>query len=265
MLGHFLTLLSAAAFAAFILCLSILLTSAAGREFRWRALPFASWLPLLAAFYFIPIGSLPSFIAFEYGGFCAAALLFLSSVLKARRCASYRWIWNFIAFPIVFCAAWAALAFFAFHAGVPGALASLGTYSVVPLWNVAGGVARSGMIFIFIALLCSMPKNPRSNAGFVRLEPDGVADSLHALLCAAFVAALLLPWNFSELAGIFGLQAFFIDFVFFWAKCALVCLAAGGARHIAGYAPGFRAGALPPIFTLFGAGCIVAETLGLFQ
>lgn len=259
MSGNFLTLFSAAAFAAFLICFSILLAPSSKEHLR-KNFPARLFAPL-AAFYFVPAGSLPPFVSFEYGGFCAALLLFLSSILNAPR-GSSRPFADAVAFPFVFCASWGSLAISAYRLGVPGSLASLGTYSAMPLWGVAGFLSRIGMIFLMLALLCSMPKGSRlkESACF-----DGyrAAAALHSLLCAAFIATLLLPWNLSCFIRIYGAFGFLLDFIFFLAKCALLLCVSRFASRAANCANGGRAFALALIFTFCGAGCIAAETFAL--
>ena len=79
-----LTLVSAASFAAFILCFALVFPRPAGERCAEASPLFCcaprcfarlSALCSLAAFYFVPVGSLLPFIDFEFGGSVAAALL----------------------------------------------------------------------------------------------------------------------------------------------------------------------------------------------
>ena len=139
----FLTLVSAASFAAFILCFALVVPRPAGERCAEASPLFCaaprncarlSALCALAAFYFVPVGSLPPFIEFEFGGSVAAVLLIASALLDMPRGAlNLRAAAKALSFPAAFCFAWALLALCVSRAGVPGALGSLGTYSVMPL------------------------------------------------------------------------------------------------------------------------------------
>lgn len=196
-------------------------------------------------------------MAYEWGGFAAAALLVLSAVLNLPRgtpapCAAA----EPLVFPAVFCFAWALLALFVSRAGVPGALGSLGTYSVMPLWNAAGVCGRAGMAFLLVLLLCALPDGPR--------RPEEAMDAaLHSSLCAALVTALLLPWNLSEFAGVGGFFAFMLDFIFFWGKAFAVGFAALRVPRRAGRLVFGRATALYAALMLCAALCVFIES-GVF-
>lgn len=260
-----LTFVSAAAFAAFILCFALLSARPAGEGAeaspRLRGASAnrarAAAVCALAAFYFIPVGSLPPYIAYERGGFAAAALLVLSAVLNLPRGALASGATaKTLAFPAVFCFTWALLALFVSSAGVPGALGSLGSYSVMPLWSAAGIWGRAGMAFLLALLLCAMHDCPRRSG-------EALAAALHFSLCAALITALLLPWNLSEFAGIGGVFAFMLDFIFFWGKAFAVGFAASRVPRRAGRLAFGRATALYAALMLCAALCVFIES-GVF-
>ena len=267
-----LTLVSAASFAAFILCFALVFPRPAGERCAEASPLFCcaprcfarlSALCSLAAFYFVPVGSLPPFIEFEFGGFAAAALLIASALLDMRRGAPRLGsVAAALAFPAAFCFAWALLALFASRAGVPGALGSLGTYSVMPLWRAAGVWGRVGMVCLFILLLCLFPNASRARAGS-RRSSENLAAALRASLCAALVTALLLPWNLSEFIAAGGFYAFFLDFIFFWMKVLLAAAAASFVSRRAGDAAFVRASALYAALVTCGVVCMFVET-GIF-
>ena len=263
-----LTLVSAASFAAFILCFALVFPRPAGERCAEASPLFCcaprcfarlSALCSLAAFYFVPVGSLPPFIEFEFGGFAAAALLIASALLDMRRGAPRLGsAAAALAFPAAFCFAWALLALFVSRAGVPGALGSLGTYSVMPLWCVAGVWGRAGMFCLFVLLLCLFPNTARASAGS-RSSSETLAAALRASLCAALVTALLLPWNLSEFIAAGGFPAFFLDFIFFWIKASAVGCAATSAPRAAALLPRRRAPLLYAALIICGAFCIFIE------
>ena len=263
-----LTLVSAASFAAFILCFALVFPRPAG-ECRAEASPLFCCAPrcfarlsalcALAAFYFVPVGSLPPFIDFEFGGFIVVALLIASALLDMPRGAlNLRAAAKALSFPAAFCFAWALLAIFVSRAGVPGALGSLGTYSVMPLWRAAGVWGRAGMVCLFVLLLCLFPNASRASAGS-RSSSENIAAALRALLCAALVTALLLPWNLSEFIVAGGFYAFFLDFIFFWIKTSAVGCAATFATRAAALPAWRRAPLLYAALIICGAFCIFIE------
>lgn len=263
-----LTLVSAASFAAFILCFALVFPRPAG-ERRAEASPllcgatpgFArlSALCALAAFYFVPVGSLPPFIDFEFGGFVAAALLIASALLDMPRGeARFGSVVAALVFPATFCVTWALLALFVSRAGVPGALGSLGTYSVMPLWRTAGVWGRAGMVCLFVLLLCLLPNVARARTGS-RRSSENLAAALRASLCAALVTALLLQWNLSEFIAASGFYAFFLDFIFFWIKAFAVGCAATFAARAAVLLARRRAPLLYAALIICGAFCIFIE------
>ena len=159
-----------------------------------------------------------------------------------------------LAFPAAFCFAWALLALFVSRAGVPGALGSLGTYSVMPLWRAAGVWGRAGMVCLFVLLLCLLPRWRQRDARAVLRK---IAARL--ALCAALVTALLLPWNLSEFIAAGGFYAFFLDFIFFWIKASAVGCAATFAPRAAVLLARRRAPLLYAALIIFGAFCIFIE------
>ena len=263
-----LTLVSAASFAAFILCFALVFPRPAGERCAEASPLFCcaprcfarlSALCSLAAFYFVPVGSLPPFIDFEFGGSVAAALLIASALLDMPRGAlNLRAAAKALAFPAAFCFAWALLALFVSSAGVPGVLGSLGTYSVMPLWRTAGVWGRAGIVCLLILLLCLFPNVARANAGSRRFS-ENLAAALRASLCGALVAALLLPWNLSEFIAAGGFYAFFLDFIFFWIKASAVGCAATFAPRAAALSSRRRAPLLYAALIIFGALCIFIE------
>lgn len=263
-----LTLVSAASFAAFILCFALVFPRPAGERCAEASPLFCcaprcfarlSALCSLAAFYFVPVGSLLPFIDFEFGGSVAAALLIASALLDMPRGAlNLRAAAKALAFPAAFCFAWALLALFVSSAGVPGVLGSLGTYSVMPLWRAAGVWGRAGIVCLLILLLCLFPNVARANAGS-RRSSENLAAALRASLCAALVAALLLPWNLSEFIAAGGFYAFFLDFIFFWIKASAVGCAATFAPRAAALSSRRRAPLLYAALIIFGALCIFIE------
>lgn len=263
-----LTLVSAASFAAFILCFALVFPRPAGERCAEASQLFCaaprcfsrlSALCALAAFYFVPVGSLPPFIEFEFGGFSAMALLVASALLDMPRGAlNLRAAAKALSFPAAFCFAWALLALFVSRAGVPGALGSLGTYSVMPLWRAAGVWGRADMVCLFILLLCLFPNASRARVGTRRSSED-LAAALRASLCAALVTALLLPWNLSEFIAVGGFSAFFLDFIFFWIKAFAVGCTATFAPRAAALPARRRAPLLYAALIIFGAFCIFIE------
>lgn len=263
-----LTLVSAASFAAFILCFALVFPRPAGERCAEASPLFCcaprcfarlSALCSLAAFYFVPVGSLPPFIDFEFCGFIAAALLIASALLDMPRGeARFGSAAAALVFPASFCFAWALLALFVSRAGVPGALGSLGTYSVMPLWRAAGVWGRAGMVCLFILLLCLFPNASRASAG-ARRSPENLAAALRASLCAALVTALLLPWNISAFIAAGGFYAFFLDFIFFWIKASAVGCVATFAACAAALPARRRAPLLYAALIICGAFCIFIE------
>lgn len=263
-----LTLVSAASFAAFILCFALVFPRPAGERcaeasplFCCAPRGFArlSALCSLAAFYFVPVGSLPPFIDFEFGGFIVVALLIASALLDMpRRELNLRAAAKALAFPAAFCFAWVLLALFVSRAGVPGALGSLGTYSVMPLWCVAGAWGRAGIVCLFVLLLCLFPNAARARAG-TRRSSENLAAALRVALCAALVAALLLPWNISAFIAAGGFYAFFLDFIFFWIKASAVGCAATFAARAAALPARRRVALLYTALIICGAFCIFIE------
>ena len=263
-----LTLVSAASFAAFILCFAFVFPRPAGERRAEASQLFCaaprgfarlSALCALAAFYFVPVGSLPPFIDFEFCGFIAAALLIASALLDMPRGAPrFGSAAAALVFPASFCFAWALLALFVSRAGVPGALGSLGTYSVMPLWRAAGVWGRAGIVCLLILLLCLFPNVARANAGS-RRSSENLAAALRASLCAALVTALLLPWNLSEFIAAGGFYAFFLDFIFFWIKASAVGCAATFAPRAAALLTRRRAPLLYAALIICGVFCIFIE------
>jgi len=151
-------------------------------------------LPALAAFLFLPLGSLPPFLPLSTGMFAFFALFCLSLLLlgllpgaaspaaraKVAVAAGYGLL------PLA--GASAAAAFFAYAHGAPGAPFNMGTFSIMPLWLMADIPARAGLAVMAVGLLLCIGK------GFPLAPHAAFAwNSLRLAVAHTFLTLLLPP------------------------------------------------------------------------
>ena len=112
-------------------------------------------VPALAAFLFLPQGSLPPFLPLSAGipalfALFGLLLLLLGAAPPAARARTTVAV-GYGLLPLA--AACAAAAFSAHARGAPGSPLSMGTLSIMPLWSIAGIPARAGLAVMAVGLL----------------------------------------------------------------------------------------------------------------
>jgi len=157
----------------------------------WQRLAIA---PALAAFLFLPLGSLPPFFPLSTGMFALFALFFLTLLLlgaaspaaraRAVTAAGYGLL------PLATAAT--ATAFFAYAHGVPGSPFSMGTLSTIPLWSMVSNPARAGLAVMAVGLLLCIGK-----AFPLAAHAPFAWYALRLAVAYTFLALLLPPLFFS--------------------------------------------------------------------
>lgn len=191
---------------------------------RARFLSLFSAIFFCAAFYFIPMGSLPAFAPFRRGIFFFFALVFLAVILsRLDRLAAGENILIYLLCDrgVKFFAALAAslslFLLFASLCGLPGALLSFETYASPLLFESAGACVKAGFVLLAFSFIVLAPDGAAGRAGFA-----GVGAMLEALLYPAVIAALFLPLNVGLSLGLSALPMFGADFLFFWLKVFII-------------------------------------------
>lgn len=183
---------------------------------------------LLAAYFFIPMGSLPPFIPFRYGGIVFALLAAcapLAGTYKTEPFAArhvYRTGGNFPLFAAACAAALAPLSLYVSKTGVPGSIFSLGTYSATLLWDTGGLCVKAGMSFLMLSLCTAVPARLAGHSE--EHGPDALVQALETALPPAVITAMFIPWNVGAMLGISGPAMFFFDFMLFWCKSSLLSI-----------------------------------------
>jgi hypothetical protein len=172
----------------------------------------------LAAFLFIPPGSLPALYDMAWGGIATLGLLgagLACARAGAVGCQSGReraapvsaWAMLAAAFPL--------LAAYADARGLPGEIFSLGMFSSFPLWEITGGWGRAGLVCLLLAIV--------RKAGGLRASVRGsLAGRVWSLGFSALIVCLFFPWSLAGYAAelIFPFAA--ADFCLFWIKALLL-------------------------------------------
>lgn len=183
---------------------------------------------LLTAYCFIPMGSLPPFISFRYGGIVfvlLTACAHLAGTYKTEPFAArhvYRTGGNFPLFSAACAAALAPLSLYVSKTGVPGSIFSLGTYSATPLWDTGGLCVKAGMSFLMLSLCAAVPARLAGHSE--EHGPDALVQALETALPPAVITAMFIPWNVGAMLGISGPAMFFFDFMLFWCKSSLLSI-----------------------------------------
>ena len=198
---------------------------------RARFLSLFSAIFFCAAFYFIPMGSLPAFAPFRRGMVFFFALVFLAVILSRldRLAVGENILISLLCDRGVkfFAALAASLSLFLLFAslcGLPGALLSFETSASPLLFESAGACVKAGFVLLAFSLIV--------------LAPDGA--TLEALLYPAAIATLFFPLNVGLSLGLSALPMFGADFLFFWLKVFIIKEGVmPSARRVAAAADGF--------------------------
>lgn len=159
---------------------------------------------MLAAFSFLPPGSLPPFVDMPLG-----ALLFFCFFACSLLLLGDKKLW----LPYVFfCATFGVFACFFYYRGVPGSVFNFGTFVAMPFWQFVTPV--EGVGGVLLAAIAILFLRPIIRSG----KSHGVCGILIGMGASALWVSLFLPFN---VAPIFNLseRAFAgIDAVLFWMK-----------------------------------------------
>lgn len=167
----------------------------------------------LAAFIFLPPGSLPPLYNGPHGGLFFGACLGSSLLLTYGRGAIGPYIlWTLSFF---------ALAEHAWRRGMPGTPTNLGTFVAMPVWSVADSYAFTGFLFLAFGHALGAASLFSHDAGDA--SPTRRIQGLAA--CGLFTV-FFLPWNFSSFIS--GPTRFLAgtDYLLFWTKTLLAHFAA---------------------------------------
>jgi hypothetical protein len=172
----------------------------------------------LAAFLFIPPGALPALYDMAWGGIASLGLL--GAGLACTRAGAVDSQSGRPATPPV--SAWAMLAAscpplaaYAEARGLPGEIFSLGMFSSFPLWEIAGGWGRAGLVCLLLAIV--------RKAGALRASVRGnLAGRVWALGFSAVIVCLFFPWSLAGHAAALTFPLAAADFCLFWIKVLLL-------------------------------------------
>lgn len=206
--------------------------------FKMSKLPlplYLSCFSLIAAYYFIPMGSLPQFFTIPGGFIIVAALLLVAQSCYIRGLRAYspelyaaldRYSVNaltkftFTLFVVVLTLAW-----YMMTIGIPGRVLSMNSYAAMPLSMEVGPLGTAGLVCFFLSLAVVSPCRRICDAKLPRpssmLE---IYDAVRSSLCPAIITAMFLPCNIGLRMGLIGIPMYAADFLFFWLKAAALQL-----------------------------------------
>ncbi len=174
----------------------------------------------LAVFAFIPPGALPPFYDISVGA--AASLVCLGLTLAAAGLVpgtdgrALRMAALYALLPL--CLALGSCMWYAHQRGAPGSVFSMGTLSVMPIWEGAKLWSKAGLLLLLLGLA-------RGGTEARRLAgAAGLAGRLWALAFSAVLVCLFAPWSLGRLLGLSGVWLLVADFCFFWLKTLLAAL-----------------------------------------
>ena len=241
----FITLFSASAFAYILILISLLFVlfeeAVYGRPERTGSFigadsavyPYgglSSFAALVSAvlfcisFYFIPMGSLPSFahprhnILFLYASLFAALLFTrFRSTGRHRSALSAFLSYDGVKFLFLLTVVLLLFVLFASRYGIPGELLSFETYAAPLLFGSAGPFGKAAFVLFALCLAAFAPSGEKRGPLFLR-----TAGMFEALVYPALIAALFVPVNAGLSLGLFGLPLFAADLLLFWVKVFLI-------------------------------------------
>jgi len=186
----------------------------------------------LAAFLWIPLGSLPTLFPFSWGALAVPACLALASGFAGE------WSWDGAtrrqARVLAFLGL--SLALFAWYArqrGVPGELFSLDSYMATPLAGLMEWRERLGMLLLALALLLAVRDVQQNLASelvqVTRLDPgearavvaSALVRQIWILAALGMAVCLFAPFSPAGWLGMVGITGTVADALFFWLKVLL--------------------------------------------
>lgn len=238
------SVLSAAAFAYILLSLSLLFVlfeEAVLKKIRRRgnisgsdepvclrgALPLRAFISaafFCLSFYFIPMGSLPSFagtrhdIVFLFAALIPAMLFSHFDSAASFKKSFFSFLsYDGIKFLFLLIAVFSLFALFASECGLPGELLSFETYAAPLLFESAGVCGKTAFVLFALSLAAFVPAAEEKSSLLLK-----TGSMLEALACSSLIAALFMPFNTGLFLGLFGLPLFGADFLLFWIKVFLI-------------------------------------------
>lgn len=206
---------------AALCCRHLVFGPAMGIRPLFSAREMGACLCVIAAFLFIPPGSLPPFCNASRGGVAFLFLVGLSVVVNRRR-----------GIMIPFLAVLLAASTFFWHArqrGLPGSFTNLGTLAAMPVWSVAFPTALSGFALLALGTAFAAASfAPRQG------ENRSLAASGQFLAVCALGVTLFFPLNCAPFVQWPDMAAAGCDFLLFWLKTLILCFGVhrlGRFRH----------------------------------
>lgn len=236
---------------------------------------YGAFFSLAAVYYFLPVGSLPSFIELR-GGFLIVLLLLILSqtfyliVLRGYSRKLYRSIEKsqinvMLRFTFALLAAYSTFGWFALNVGMPGDILSFSTYSAVPLYKVTDIWGRAGLLLFFISIAAVSPfKGPRRGEAGNTNNILEAFDAVRTMLGPAALVSLFLNCGAAAFCPFTGWKMFAADFTAYWVLVFIVQIFAVPCVHslytrLQRYSPVSLRPLLFLVFSAAGAACMMAD------
>ncbi len=190
---------------------------------------YASCLCLLMTFLFIPMGSLPQFVETDGDIFAGMLLIVVAQSLYIRGMRKFsgaiyqsldtKELYLLSRFNAALIVVGATMSWYALNRGIPGNIFSLNTFSAMPLWFVAGGWGKLGMIMFFLLIAVASPCRRVMNNRIVDNVPlPEIFDAVRSTIGPALIVSLFFPFKYGIEAGQIGLPMYALDFALFWCE-----------------------------------------------
>lgn len=195
----------------------------------------AACLCLLLAFLFLPMGTLPQFVATPCDLLIIIFLFALAQSFFIRGIRSFSdeiyqtmdrdelsAISRFIAtyFAVGGTAAWYVLV-----RGMPGGVLGFDPFTGMPLWSIMGVWGWIGIVCFVILLALNSPFRKTTAARVSCDTPlPEVYDALRSMLCPALVTAGFVSWTPATALGLYGWRMYMVGFASFWLEVMLIQL-----------------------------------------
>ena len=182
---------------------------------------------LLFVFLFIPMGTLPRFLATNADIFIIFTLLLAAQGFYLRGIKKYsKELYASLGyndtnllfkFTVALLVIGVTFSWYILNRGLPGGLFSLDSYAAISLWGVTGWFGRLGLgLFIVLLLVTSPCKSARIAYGEEDATLPMIFDALRSSICPAIIAAVFAPHKAGILLGLTGVAMFTVDFASFW-------------------------------------------------
>ncbi len=174
---------------------------------------------LLLCFLLLPVGSLPALLGWPFSIFIVGASIALGYFVLSPNAGCFAGIKKY-SLGLLVAGAFACLGLLAYKKGLPGLAFSTDNFIAVPIWQAATLMGKIGLGLTFIGLLLFLSLQVALLHSFLH----GIINCLLALLLAASIVTVFIPFNASAHLRLSLPSIIWLDTAAFFIKILLVIL-----------------------------------------